>query len=565
LNEYFEVPIAHEVGLLGNAHGPWRLGPDYKLHDNISDSFPRLHALGTHFLPYYNGRLWFCGEGAEQENNWSTRGKPYAILNRDGSVATEKYGNNLYAVMCPAAKNWQEHLLKTAEFLADADVDGIYHDQLSSARPIPCYATNHGHLPGDPSSYLSQGHWHTYGEGIMGSLRRKHPNFVHTAEDAAEPYLKCLDGFMTWCFGHSRHVPLFQSIYAPRIQFVGRCCFSAETEYASFFPKFGEQLVFGEQIGWAHVNTVRYPSPMRSWLKKLALLRYDLAEFLNCAEMQKPLKFLQPPETLTATWGIQGTNVCTTDKILHGVWKHKDGRVIVIFLNTVNEPQTVQPPSSLLVGKEAAILAEGKEPLFFAPSSPAPAVVLKPYEAQLWLLSDQPDRAWAARHARVMSKIAGAMDDLGLMLNDRPNFAERKELDATKHEFLRLKDASWLLGAFRFTNTSLGFSPSKAPDNWAVCPDKSCVYFGRVDFGEEGCSRLEGEFACDRPGVKVEVIDLSLDHPHEPLATFSLCPGGWYDYRTVQAIAVRPIWGKRDIMFRISGGNCNFKGWRTLK
>ncbi|MBP1583057.1 MAG: carbohydrate-binding protein, partial [Victivallales bacterium] len=140
----------------------------------------------------------------------------------------------------------------------------------------------------------------------------------------------------------------------------------------------------------------------------------------------------------------------------------------------------------------------------------------------------------------------------------------RKELDATKHEFIRLKDASWLLGACRFSKTTLGYSPSSAPDNWAVCPDKSCVYFGHVDFGDDGCSRLEGEFACDRQGVVVEMVDLTLDHPHEVLATFNLRPGGWYDYQTVSAVLARPVYGKRDIMFRISGGNCNFKGWRAL-
>ena len=563
LNEYFEVPVAHVSGLLGSAHGPWRLGPDFKFHDHIADSFPRLHALGVHFVPYYNERLWNCDEGADQENGWSTRGEPYAIRHRDGSLAKERY-TKLYAVMCPAAKNWQDHLLKTVETLAEGGIDGLYHDQLPTARPHVCYAANHGHLPGDPASYLSQGHWLTYGEGIMEKLRRQYPNLVHTGEDGSEPYLKCLDGFMVWCYGLTRHVPLFQSIYAPRIQFVGRGCFSAESEYASFFPKYGEQLVFGEQIGWVNFNTVRYPSPLRSWLKKLALLRYDLAEFLNSSEMQKSLHFQQPPETLTATWGIQGKNICTTDKILHGVWKHKDGRLLVIFLNTVNEPQTVLPSDSLLADRTAAILAEGRDPLFVSQGSSAPAVILKPYEAQLWLLSAKPDQAWTDRHARVMQKIATVMDDLGLLLNDRSSFAERKELDATKHEFIRLKDASWLLGACRFSKTTLGYSPSSAPDNWAVCPDKSCVYFGHVDFGEGGFSRLEGEFACDRQGVVVEMVDLTLDHPHEVLATFNLRPGGWYDYQTVSAVLARPVYGKRDIMFRISGGNCNFKGWRAL-
>ncbi|MBP1583657.1 MAG: hypothetical protein J6866_06860, partial [Victivallales bacterium] len=242
LADYFEVPVAHESGLLGSAHGPWRFGPDFQVHDKIADSFPRMHALGIRFIPYYNSRLWFCGEGADEENGWSTRGKPYAILERDGTVATEDYGKTgRHAVICPATKAWQEHLLQTAEYVAKIGIDGLYHDQLPCGRPRPCYATNHGHLPGDPAAYLSQGHWHTYAEGIMGDLRRKYPDFVHTGEEASEPYLKCLDGFMTWRFGHSQHVPLFQSLYAPRIQVVGRGCFthaSVKQDYAGFFPKY---------------------------------------------------------------------------------------------------------------------------------------------------------------------------------------------------------------------------------------------------------------------------------------------------------------------------------------
>jgi hypothetical protein len=562
VNEYFEVPVSHVSGLMTSQTGEWRFGPDWRLQDNIGAFFPRLHALNVHLVPYYNSRLFYCGKGAEEENSWSTRGEPFVIRQRDGKPIIE-YSD--YGVMCPAAKSWQEHLIQSAEKFAGFGLDGVYHDQLGGSRPRLCYATNHGHLPGDPAAFLSQGHWHTYAEGILGDLRKKWPNLIHTGEDASEPYLKCLDGFVTWRYGRSNHVPLFQSLYAPRVQFVGRGCFASvyPTDYESFYPKYGEQLVFGEQIGWTYINTVRFPSPMRAWLKKLALLRYDLADFFNSAEMQKMLKFQKKPETLTARWGVQGESVNTTDKILHGVWKHKDGRILAIFLNTVNEPQTVLPPDSFLASRGAAILAEGKEPLYVPAGSPAPAVILKPFEAQLWLLTNQPDQAWAARHARVMQKIATVMDDLGLMLNMAPSFQERKELDASKHEFLRIKDASWLLGACRFVKTNLGFDPKNAPDNWAVCPDKSCIYFGRVDFGEQ-CTRMEGEFACDRDGVTVELVDLTLDHPHKVLATFTLGAGGWYNYHTVQATLTRPICGQRDVMFRFAGGNCNFKGWRTL-
>jgi hypothetical protein len=154
------------------------------------------------------------------------------------------------------------------------------------------------------------------------------------------------------------------------------------------------------------------------------------------------------------------------------------------------------------------------------------------------------------------------MDDLGLNLNQPVDFTKRNELDASKHEFLRIKDASWFFGAHRCVVPFLDYDPKTNPDNWAVCPPDSLIYFGVVDFGAEA-KTLAGEFAAYQQGVTVEVVNLTNNQAYEVLATFALEPGGWYDYKTVTTKTVRPLHGKLDIALRVKGGNCNIRGWKV--
>ena len=340
---------------------------------------------------------------------------------------------------------------------------------------------------------------------------------------------------------------------------------SRNSGYEVFFAKYAEQLAFGEQIGNATISTLRFPSPYRAWLKKLSLVRKDLAEFLNSCEMQKMLKFQQPLPQLTDDWGVVSwENKVTWDKIIHSTWKHKDGRGMMLFINTTSDKVTSLPQADCCRGRCLTVLAEGRQPEIHEAGSPAPAVELGAYEIRLWLLSDKPDPAWAASLTPLMQTIATTMDDLGLNINQEVDFTKRNELDASKHEYLRIKDASWFFGAHRFTNPNLGYNPPANADNWAVCPPESIIYFGIVDFGAEA-KTLEGEFAVYQPGVTVEVVNLTSNHAYDVLATFQLTPGGWYDYKTVTTETVRHLYGKLDIALRVKGGNCNIRGWRVLK
>ena len=166
----------------------------------------------------------YSGPDADKENNYSNTGKLYAAKDIDGKIYDEDYGEEgMHAVICPAVKAWQDHLYDTARKMAKVGLGRFVSRSTAMWKKFPCCDPNHGHLVHDPETWLSKGHWITYGQRIMKTLRKEFPDFAHTGEDASEPFLHCLDGFMCWRFAMPRHVPLFQSVYSPRIQFVGRC------------------------------------------------------------------------------------------------------------------------------------------------------------------------------------------------------------------------------------------------------------------------------------------------------------------------------------------------------
>jgi len=567
--DYFEVPSAFVSGILYTPNGPQRYGPDFHAWNVVKEGMKEANKLGLKILPYHNSRLWYCGEGAEKQNKFESEGKDFVIRERDGKPRLEDYGApmGVHAVMCQGTQIWREKVIANSVRIAEAGINGVYHDQLSCAPVFPCFCTNHEHLPGDPATWTAA-HRKIYNEGIMGPVRQRFPELAHTCEEGAEPYILSVDGFVSWRYGQTGHVPAFQAVFSPHVQFVGRGSgFKPNVPYEHFFPKYAEQLVFGEQIGWCGMAEMRFPSPMRSWLKKLAFVRHSLSDFLNVSEMQKPIAFTEKLPQYTSDWGVVNwDNKVTVDKILHGVWKHPDGRTVAIFVNVdTRETITAKVPAGYVAGRNLAVLAEGEPAQFLAGGEPVPAVTLKPLEIRLWLLADGDLHAWAEEFATLQQRLPGLLDDMGLFINQKPDFSKCLKLDASNHEFIRIKDASWLLGANRFTGTSLGYNAQHLPDNWAVATDGAEIYFGDVDFGKDA-QELEAECSAYRPGVTIEVLDLTYNHPLTPIAVFQVpVTPGWYEYATATAQLNHHVSGRRNVLFRVKGGNCNLKGWRISR
>ena len=564
LNKYFEVPTSWIVSIVEAPGGVGGFGPEYRLRPEVQDCIKELRKGDIRFLTYTNPRLWYCGPGAEEYNDYSHKGKLWSTKNEKGEPYISPFGKENYVVPCLGVDKWLDYLRNRTHWLSESGISGIYHDQLPCSIPFLCYDPTHGHKVGDPSVWLTGGLWR-FCDYLMGDLRKEHPEIVHTGEDASEPFVNKIDGFLPWRFGKPGHVPLFQSLYSPRIQFFARGCDGHRIpgSYESFFPKYAEQLCFGEQIGWTEYNAVTYPSPRRGYLKKLAHCRYVLADFLNSSEMQAPLSFALAPEKFTSVWGVDDRNSCNVDKVLSSVWRHIDGRQLVMFLNVTGEPQAVEPVWNR-AGNTFAVCREGSDAPEVCAAAPK-RVSLDPYGFEFWVIDDRGEVAKPL--AKTLARAARFWrDDRGEMLAmDPAAFRKTVELDATGGKEIAPVAAAWGLLVTIPTHPHCDYfrHDSKLKDGWAAAMDGGLVSYGTVDFGT-GAKAMEMVLATDQPGVKVEFIDVTGDMPERVIAAFRPEAGDWHGYRPYVSPLFGDVHGKRAVICRVTGGICNLRNWKLL-
>lgn len=569
LRQYFDVRTSFVTSGQHSPDGYGWFGPNYAAIPGVKEWFADLRKDDIRFVIYTNPRLWYAGPHAEKSNNYSKTGKLWSLKDENGKQYMEFYGKGEeghYVMPCPAVAEWRDFLGKRTRTLAvEAGVDGIYHDQMSCATPHVCYDSGHGHKVGDPSEWMSLGYWKLF-DYLMGDLRRELPELIHNSEDTSEPYIKGLDGALHWRSAFPGHVPLFQSLYSPRIQFVGRgCdCHRCPGTYEAFFPKFAEQLCYGEQIGWVSYRNVFFPSPRRGYLKKLAHCRAALARFMNSSEMEAPLSFAVRPEEFRTDWGLMEYNPVTVNKVLTSVWCHKDGCRLVMFLNTVNEPQEVQPiwtrgGRTFTVCREADQLPET---LTAAPGR----VKVAPYGFEFWFVGDGAAPSEAERLASVLAKSTEfLLKDRGAMLSLKPTFDKKVENDATEEKPVEAQNAAWGMLAYIPAYNMLDCArTSELKGGWVAVMDNGLVNYGTVNFGE-GAKSMMLTLATDEPNVKIEFFDITGDVPVRKIAEFMPEAGDWHGYHTCTSPLLGEFKGKRDVICRVTGGICNLKEWKLLR
>ena len=65
-----------------------------------------------------------------------------------------------------------------------------------------------------------------------------------------EPFVRWFDGYLSCHWQHDGQVPAFPAVYGGAIQMFGRGYLGEATKALALRMKAGQQLVFGEQIGW---------------------------------------------------------------------------------------------------------------------------------------------------------------------------------------------------------------------------------------------------------------------------------------------------------------------------
>lgn len=546
LRSYFDMPY--------NVHWyEWNDGdvagwPHFPAKSYTPAILKSLKKADIRVLPYIDDRLWRQKDGPGGKTDWkySSEGKKYAVRSHNGSLYTEDYGNGwIYTVMCPAAKGWQDILVNLTERLSNEGFNGAYHDQVGTAAPKLCYDRSHGHSANDASLWLKQGYWKIF-DRIFAILHKKDPAFCHTTEESGEVYLKQFDGFLVARWTDAEQIPLFQSIYSGRVQFVGRNfnCLS-QGSYQSFFSKLAQQLVNAEQLGWFQYPEVSRPDHRRLFVKKAMYVRAALLKFFNEGRMLAPIDFGDTMKYEKCVWSGYVPHVVTMPRIPSSAWQGSDGSRMWLFVNSTRIPTEVKP--EIKSTKGIWICREGAEKPVFA--SVPPKVNLKGLEFEVWIEGSYEQ---ASAIQRALQKIS-TFDRGQEIFNKKLNGKVRRTAGVPE-KFYGVSDCF---------DYSMCRKSGTSHFGWVL--DGAVIDYGEIDFGTNGISELTVKYAADKAhaGGSIEVLmgRAGAKYPKTAAQATIVSTGSWKKFDTLK-IPLEKRLGKQRVFIRINGNSaCNFAGW----
>ncbi len=318
---------------------------DYPHYFPTRDGFPEavaaLQGTDVHVMPYINGRLWDTRDRGMEDYRFSQVALPAATKDADGQPYVEMYSSKesdksrvRLAAMCPATDLWQDKVREIVlRLFNECGVQAVYIDQVAAAKPQLCFDPSHGHP-------LGGGHWWTESYWkMMRRIRDAMPkDRVLTTECNAEPYVHVFDGYLTWHWQYDGQVPAFPAVYGGAIQMFGRAYRGGPSKNLAFRMKAGQQLVFGEQIGWCHPGVVD-ERDNAEFLRQVVRLRSSLARYFYAGEMARPPRLKGPLPRVTADWQWHGHWPVTTDAVMAGAWQlPREKRLLLLFVNVGDDP-----------------------------------------------------------------------------------------------------------------------------------------------------------------------------------------------------------------------------------
>jgi hypothetical protein len=220
--------------------------------------------------------------------------------------------------------------------LTEYGVSSVYIDQIAAARPRLCFDASHGHP-------LGGGHWWTDGYwNMLDKIRAVKPaDCMLTTECNAEPYIKWFDGYLTWHWQEQDMVPAFPAVYGGAIQMFGRAYRGGPSQDLANRMKAGQQLVFGEQIGWFSPEIIKRPE-CGQFLRDCIELRWRLKKYFYAGRMARPPKLIGDIPKVTADWKWHGEWPITTDAVMAGAWAiENENKTALLFANVSDKALSI--------------------------------------------------------------------------------------------------------------------------------------------------------------------------------------------------------------------------------
>jgi hypothetical protein len=300
-----------------------------------------LKASGVFPMPYINGRLWDSHDRGAEDFEFTRRALSSATKQADGKPYLESYGSKetngepvRLAAMCPTTALWQETVRGTVlRLLGEVGTSAVYVDQIAAAAPTLCQDPTHGHPLGG-GHWWSEGYWKML-EGIRAAMPR---GGALTTECNGEPFIRWFDGYLTWHWQYDGQVPAFPAIYGGTIQMFGRAYRGGATKDLALRMKAGQQLVFGEQLGWLDPGLAQ-ESDNAGFFRLVAQTRQRLNRYFSAGEMARPPRLTGNIPRVRADWQWSGEWWVTTDALLTGAWRlPRERRLVFLVVNVSNEP-----------------------------------------------------------------------------------------------------------------------------------------------------------------------------------------------------------------------------------
>ncbi|MBO4345102.1 MAG: carbohydrate-binding protein [Victivallales bacterium] len=541
LRTYFGLPFGfHWYSWDSNKYG-W---PHFPIQDFTSEYNRKFQEAGIYTVPYIDSRLWKINDGPDHTDYmYKSHGLAYAVRDRNNNVHNEDYGkDSVYTIMCPAVPEWQDWIANLVERVASYGFNGVYHDQVATGSPRICYNPEHGHPLNDASLWLEKGYWPMFNK-IFAQTRKDYPEFCHTTEENSDPYLKQFDGYMVWRWTDCEQIPLFQSIYSGRAQFVGRLFNTHKPgDKQSFFSKVAQQLVNSEQIGWYTIYELKEADERRLFVKKAMHTRDMLLYWFNEGRMLPPLEFSSMPMEKTK-WGGNLPQVFVSPAIASSAWVAPDGSKVFLFVNTQEKAM-----SAILANEtEMWVCKEGAdEPKYIKELN---HVSIEPRSVQIWTTS--------MKHANNIQKRLREFTSFDCGKPFMSIVAQKASFKANANK--KIKGEPGKAYGVKDTIGYSGCSPDDKFHHFGWLSD-AVIMYGEVDFGDAEVAKLQVNVTVDPAYEGGEIAVMADD---KIVGTLTLkSTGGWENYKTIDFPLTAPLKGRRKITFSISGNAaCNFASW----
>ena len=267
-----------------------------------------------------------------------------AVKKKDSSIYSQKWppkGPNPKdnAIMCPIGNTWQDILKNVhTQKLKPLNADGFLLDQVTASTPVMCFDENHHHT-------LGGGHyWRDGYKELINKLHSVHGDNTYLVSEAVnDSLMDVIDGYQTTHerFVYKDAVPAIQTIYGGKIQFIGGETGVPAYSHNDFYPIVAQSFVFGNILGFYYPNlTLNENRASMGYLRKLAMMRERLKEFIGFGVMQKQLHTLPIQNATIPTVQMKRAGkIVDILAIQTGSWRDKNGNLVIVFINA-NAPKS---------------------------------------------------------------------------------------------------------------------------------------------------------------------------------------------------------------------------------